>query len=230
MLLLITAIAPSLALLYYIYLRDKYNREPRQMLLRAFVLGSLAVAPVIVVEMRLDMFDLVTDGLLETGYTAFIVAGLVEEGFKYLIFWLFIWRNQNFDERYDGIVYSVFISLGFATTENVGYVLLSGGFRTAIIRSLTAVPAHALFGMVMGYYLGMAKFSEGSERARNLTYALIIPILLHGAYDFIIFSQSRLMLLLFVPYMVYLWRRGLTYVDELSERPRFSFRSNRNKQ
>lgn len=230
MLLLISAIAPSLALLYYIYLRDKYEREPRHLLFKAFALGSLAVVPIVIVELRLDLFDMATESIFAAGYTAFIVAGLVEEGFKYFVFWFFIWRDKNFNERYDGIVYSVFISLGFATTENVGYVMLSGGLHTAVIRSLTAVPAHALFGMVMGYYFGMAKFAETGKRARNLKYALIIPILLHGIYDFIIFSKSKLMLIIFIPYMLYLWRRGLTYVDELSEQHPSTFRNNKNKQ
>lgn len=229
MLLVISALAPSLALLYYIYLRDKYEREPRQLLFKVFALGSLAVIPIIFVELRLNLFDLETDSLLKAGYTAFIVAGLVEEGFKYLMFCLFIWGNNNFNERYDGIVYSVFISLGFATTENLGYVALSGGFHTAIIRSLTAVPAHALFGMVMGYYFGMAKFADGDRRKRNLIYALLVPVFLHGIYDFIIFSMSKTMLLVFIPYMLYLWRRGLTYVDELSEESRLSYKNNKNK-
>lgn len=230
MLLLIAAIAPSLALLYYIYLRDKYEREPRQLLFKAFGLGSLMVIPIIFVELKLDLFDLETDSLLKAGYTAFIVAGLVEEGFKFLIFWLFLWKNRNFNERYDGIVYSVFISLGFATTENIGYVALNGGLHTAIIRSLTAVPAHALFGMVMGYYFGMAKFDEENAGKRYLAYALFIPIALHGVYDFIVFSQSKAMLLIFIPYMLYLWRRGLTYVDRLSGESRAVYKSNRNKQ
>lgn len=230
MLLLISATAPSLALLYYIYLRDKYEREPRQLLFKAFALGSLAVVPIVIVELKLDMFDLEAGSLLAVGYTAFIVAGLVEEGFKYFVFSSFIWRNKNFNERYDGIIYSVFISLGFATTENLGYVLLNGGFHTALIRSLTAVPAHALFGIVMGYYFGMAKFAGAGKRARYLIYAFVIPIVLHGVYDFIIFSGNKMLLLGFIPYMLYLWRRGLTYVDELSEQGRFSFRSNRNKQ
>lgn len=228
MLLLISAIAPSLALLYYVYLRDRYEKEPRKLLFKAFALGSLAVLPIVIVELRLDFFDLATDSLVAVGYTAFIVAGLVEEGFKYFIFWFFVWKNKNFNERYDGIVYSVFISLGFATTENIGYVMLSG-FHTAFIRSLTAVPAHALFGIIMGYYFGKARFSEDRLRKKSLIFALIIPIALHGVYDFILFSKSTALLIIFIPYMLYLWKRGLNHVDELSEYPHSHFKNKKNK-
>lgn len=228
MLLLISAIAPSLALLYYVYLRDRYEKEPRKLLFKAFALGSLAVIPIVIVELRLDFFDLAANSLLAVGYTAFIVAGLVEEGFKYFIFWFFVWKNKNFNERYDGIVYSVFISLGFATTENIGYVMLSG-FHTAFIRSLTAVPAHAMFGIIMGYYFGKAKFSNDRLCRKSLLYALIIPIALHGVYDFILFSKSTALLVIFIPYMLYLWKRGLNHVDELSEYPQSHFKNKKNK-
>lgn len=224
MMLLITAIAPSLALLYYIYLRDKYEKEPRKLLFKAFVLGSIAVVPIVIIELRLDLFDMATESLVAAGYTAFVVAGFVEESFKYIIFWFFIWRNKNFNERYDGIVYSVFISLGFATTENIGYVMLSG-FHTAFIRSLTAVPAHALFGIIMGYYFGKARFSEDRIRKKSLIFALIIPIVLHGFYDFILFSRSTALLIIFIPYMLYLWKRGLNNIDELSEHPYSSLKN-----
>jgi len=221
LLLLLSAVAPSMALLYYFYLRDKYEREPRQMLFRAFLLGSIAVVPVIFFELKLNIFELVESDLLGASYTAFVVAGLVEEGFKFLIFRLFFWKNKNFNEMYDGIVYSVFISLGFATTENIGYVLLSG-FHTAFVRSITAVPAHALFGVAMGYYFGKAKFLKKKGGLGYLTLAFLIPILLHGVYDFILFAQSMELMLLFIPYMLYLWKRGLGNVDELSKQSPFA--------
>jgi protease PrsW len=224
LLLIISAVTPSIALLYYFYLRDKYEKEPRQMLFKAFALGSLAVVPIIGFELRLNIFDLADKDLLGAGYTAFIVAGLVEEGFKFFIFWFFIWKNKNFNEMYDGIVYSVFISLGFATTENLGYVLLSG-FHTALVRSITAVPAHALFGVAMGYYFGKARFANENRNIRYLTLAFFVPIILHGVYDFILFVQSIFLMLLFIPYMLYLWKRGLGNVDELSARSPFAFRN-----
>lgn len=216
MLLLVAALAPSAALLYYFYARDKYEKEPRRLLLKAFLLGACLVLPVLFIEIALNKFDMTDFNLLTAGYTAFIVAGLVEESSKFLLFFFYIWRNREFNEMYDGIVYAVFISLGFATAENLAYVF-SNGFNTAIVRSLTAVPAHALFSVAMGYYLGIAKFAKPQYRQKFIWLGLVTPIILHGIYDFILFSQKLYMLLFFVPYMLYLWKRGLRNVDELVE-------------
>ena len=221
-----SAVAPSIALLYYFYARDKYEKEPGQMLLKAFALGSVAVIPVIFFELRLNIFDMAEMDYLMAGYTAFVVAGLVEEGFKFFILWFLIWKNKNFNETYDGIVYAVFISLGFATTENIGYVLLTG-YHTAFVRSITAVPAHALFGVIMGYYIGKARFADEKGKTKFLMFAFLIPIVLHGIYDFILFSRSIELMLLFIPYMLYLWKRGLGNVDELSGNSPFSIRYKR---
>lgn len=226
MLLFISAVAPSIALLYYFYLRDRYEKEPGKTLFKAFALGSLAVIPVILLELKLNIFDMEGKSVLTASYTAFVVAGFVEEGFKFFMFWFFFWKNKNFNEMYDGIVYCVFISLGFATTENIGYVLLSG-YKTAFIRSVTAVPAHALFGVTMGYYFGKAKFADEKTGLSFLTFAFIVPILLHGIYDFILFAENMKLMLLFIPYMLYLWKRGLGNADELAGLSPFAFKRRR---
>ncbi len=217
MVLLLASIAPSIALMYFFYVKDKYEKEPRHLLVKAFFLGALAVIPVLLVEMRLNIFDAAANrNLVAAGYTAFIVAGLVEEGFKFLMFYLLIWRNHEFNEMYDGIVYSVFVSLGFATIENIGYVL-STGFSVALLRSLTAVPAHAMFGVAMGYYLGIAKFARTPYREKYFRLGLIVPIALHGIYDFILLSQRYYIMSVFIFYVIYLWRRGMSNVRELVE-------------
>lgn len=216
MLLLVAALAPSAALLYYFYTRDKYEKEPRRLLMKSFLLGGGLVIPVLFVEMALNIFDAADANLLTAGYTAFVVAGLVEESFKFLFFYLYIWRQREFDEMYDGIIYAVFISLGFATVENIAYVV-STGLSTALLRSLTAVPAHALFAVVMGYYLGIARFAKPQYSRKYMRLGFITPVVLHGIYDFILFSQKIYLLVLFIPYMLYLWKRGLGHVDELIE-------------
>jgi len=214
--LLLAAIAPSAALMYYFYTKDKYEKEPRYLLLRAFFLGAVAVIPILFVEMRLNVFNVAEGNLVAAGYTAFIVAGLVEESFKFLAFYMFIWRHHEFDEMYDGIVYSVFVSLGFATIENIGYVLTTG-YGVALLRSLTAVPAHAMFGVVMGYYLGVAKFARPNYKDKYFRLGLIVPVLLHGLYDFILMSGRYYIMSVFVIYVIYLWRRSMRHVRELVE-------------
>lgn len=216
MILLLAAIAPSAALMYYFYMKDKYDKEPRRLLVKAFLLGAISVIPILMVEMSLNVFERADESLIAAGYTAFIVAGLVEEAFKFMMFYLLIWRNNEFDEMYDGIVYSVFVSLGFATVENIGYVL-STGFSVALLRSITAVPAHAMFGVAMGYYLGIAKFVRQPYKSRYFRRGLIVPVILHGIYDFILLSQRYYIMSVFVIYMIYLWKRGMRNVRELVE-------------
>ncbi|HWQ29944.1 MAG TPA: PrsW family glutamic-type intramembrane protease, partial [Negativicutes bacterium] len=179
-----------------------------------FLMGGGIVIPVLFVEHSLNVFNTMDASILSAGYTSFVVAGLVEEGFKFLFFFLFIWRNRDFDEMFDGIVYAVFISLGFATVENLAYVL-STGMSTAVVRSFTAVPAHALFAVAMGYYLGIAKFAGPRYRQKYIWLGFISPVILHGIYDFILLSQKLYLLVLFIPYMLYLWKRGLRNIEEL---------------
>ncbi len=205
---LIIAFAPVLIISIYIYYRDKYEKEPIKMLLTAFLLGTAITLPIILVEKILDdywhtKFETINDSVLtKAAYLSFIVAAFTEESFKYIAFF-FIWRNKNFNEKFDGIVYAVFISLGFAAVENVLYVIGKGA-ETGILRAFTAVPTHALLGVAMGYYLGEAKFAV-SKRLLFMILAIIIPIILHGFYDFILFSRNTYMLLILLPFLIYLW-------------------------
>jgi RsiW-degrading membrane proteinase PrsW (M82 family) len=214
MVLLLAAIAPSATLMYYFYMKDKYEKEPRHLLTKAFIFGAVSVIPILIVEIKLNLFDVGDKRLIAVGYTAFIVAGLVEEAFKFLIFLILIWNNEEFNEMYDGIVYSVFISLGFATVENIAYVS-SAGFSVAFLRSITAVPAHALFGVTMGYYLGIAKFVGQPYKTGYFLSGFFVPIMLHGIYDFILLSHRYYITAIFIFYMVYLWKRGMRSVNEL---------------
>ena len=154
------AIAPVVIILVYIYFRDKWEKEPLKKLLLALALGCLSVIPILFVEGLLSSFSFL-EGLskrMEAFYTAFIVAGFSEELFKYLAVLLVLWRNKHFNQKFDAIVYSVYVSLGFAMIENFLYVY-EGGIGTALSRAITAVPAHALFGVAMGYHLSFAHFS-----------------------------------------------------------------------
>ena len=127
-------------------------------------------------------------------------------------------------EKFDGIVYAVFISLGFALVENILYVFGdSDGASVGILRAVTAVPAHALFGVVMGYHFAIAKF-EPSHRAIEFVLALAFPILLHGLYDFWLMSENGYLLLLFIPYVIVLWifgfKRMKTHSDDSVFKPK----------
>lgn len=200
------ALAPVLIVGLFIYLRDRYEREPLSLLLWALLAGGLTTLPVYFIEVFLQGLYHSPDGVAQGAYDAFVVASTTEEVFKYLAFLFVVWSNQNFNEKFDGIVYAVFVSLGFAGVENVLYVL-DGGQETAILRAFTAVPGHALFGVAMGYHLGLARFLP-EERTAQLFKALLVPILLHGIYDFMLMAGEEWLLLLFIPYIILLWVLG----------------------
>ena len=183
------------------------------MLLKALVAGALVTVPVIFTEQL--MFSIGASAQFGAVWDAFAVAGLVEESFKFLAFLLIVWRNRNFNEKFDGIVYAVFIALGFAGIENIIYVA-QGGVQVALTRAITAVPAHALFGVMMGYHMGLARFFP-RERVKNITLAILLPIAAHGFYDFCLMSGNSFLLGIFVPYIVWLWIYGGRKMKELSE-------------
>lgn len=212
---LIISLTPVVLVALYIYLKDKYEREPIGLLLRALLAGAVITLPIIFIEQFFMIFSGQLSHYMGAGYDAFVVAAFTEELLKYLAFIVIIWRNKNFNEKFDGIVYASFISLGFAGVENILYVI-NYGSNVALIRAFTAVPAHALFGISMGYHLGLAKFLPNS-RKKHLLMALLLPILLHGIYDFILFIEIPAYFLIFVPYLVYLWIVGFKKMKKLSE-------------
>ncbi len=206
MIVLLIALAPVFIILFYVYFRDKYEKEPFKLLLFSLLAGMIIVVPVIIVERLIMAFQPPMNPLMDAGYNAFLVAALVEEAFKYLALFLIIWKSPEFNEKFDGIVYAVFISLGFAAVENVLYVI-DGGVKTGLIRAITAVPAHALFGVMMGYYFGIARmYSE--LRKESMWKAFLIPFALHGIYDFLLMSNLPILLLAFIPFMLYLYFTG----------------------
>jgi RsiW-degrading membrane proteinase PrsW (M82 family) len=212
---LLLALAPVFIILFYIYFRDKYEKEPISMLILSLVAGSFAVVPVMFAGQALEYIrpSLGTGG--DAFYTSFIAAGLTEELFKFLALYILIWRNPNFNEKFDGIVYAVFVSLGFAAVENIMFVA-DGGFKIALVRSVTAVPAHAIFGIRMGYFFGIAHMYK-ELRSSYLIKALLIPVLLHGIYDFMLLSNISILLLAFIPYLIWMYFSGFRKMKVISD-------------
>ncbi|MCD4734467.1 MAG: PrsW family intramembrane metalloprotease [Bacteroidales bacterium] len=208
------ALAPVIIILFYIYIRDKYNKEPVGLLIKSLIFGALIAIPVIFTEAYLSNRFFIEGHLLQVAYDAFIVAAFTEELFKFFALYFLIWKNKHFDEKFDGIVYAVFVSLGFAAVENIMYVY-EYGHSVGLTRAITAVPAHAVFGVIMGYYFALAKFKE-KGRANNFLKALFVPVLLHGIYDFILMTGNNYMLIAFIPYLFYLWRTGFKRIKELA--------------
>lgn len=184
------ALAPIVFLMTYLYVKDEYDREPLQHLIIAFVLGILTAFPVVYVggQLRTLLGVGMDSDLWGIAIYAFIVVALTEEGMKYLVLRNYAYRLKEFDEPYDGIMYGATISLGFAAIENVLYVM-EGGQDVALLRMFTAVPAHAMFGILMGYFVGRARFlSKGSRQLERLK-GLLVAVVFHGLYDFFLFLE-----------------------------------------
>ncbi|WP_425075153.1 PrsW family intramembrane metalloprotease [Psychroserpens sp. S379A] len=181
------AIAPILIIIVYIYCKDKYEKEPKGLLLLSFAFG--AIVSIIITTILYLVFDVILPlkddfSILQQFIKAFFVVALVEEFSKYVIVRYFAQPRLAFNEPFDGIVYAVMVSMGFAATENILYVI-DGGTKVALLRAFTAVPAHATFGILMGYFMGKAKF--GNNRIKMNLLGLALAVLFHGAYDFFLF-------------------------------------------
>ncbi len=180
--LLALAVSPGMAIAIYIYWQDKFEREPRKLLFWAFFLGMVSVLPAILLEAHWGSLGFATSPIFkETAFFAFVVVGFSEELSKFFLLRYFLYRRKAFNEPFDGITYAVMVSMGFATVENVMYVI-EGGFHVAIMRAIFAVPAHATFGIIMGYFVGLAKF-RSAHRTLFLILGLLGATIFHGLYD-----------------------------------------------
>ena len=208
-LLFLFAVIPPIILMIFIYTRDKHEREPIGLLVKCGAFGALSVIFAFLGE-QLTMY-LINTGLSNAhrlvgiAVTAFLGVAVVEETGKFLALRLATWKNRYFNYTFDGIVYSVFVSLGFALVENILYVV-QYGTGTALLRAITAIPGHASFGVYMGYYYGLAKFYEvAGDRKKKQNYlwlGWLSATLLHGFYDFCALSGNQVLTVIFLVFIV----------------------------
>jgi len=181
------ALAPVAALIVYIYYRDKHEREPIGLLIKAFLAGVLSIVPAAFIEQKYGIEN--KNSIMITAYSAFLVIAGAEEGCKYFFMRWVAYRHAAFNEPFDGIVYCVMVSMGFAGAENFLYISSSDNpMNTAIMRMFTAVPAHFTFAVIMGYYVGLAKFNPSKSIIYTLQ-GLGGAMFFHGLYDFCLIQQ-----------------------------------------
>lgn len=177
---------PSLLIILWFYRMDKKRPEPAGLLGKAVLLGFLAAAPAVAIELLVDIPASFLPGLLASIWTAFVTAAIVEEGLKYFVLKRFVFRKPAWDELMDGIVYAVCVSLGFAFAENLLYGLASR--EALILRAFTSVPMHAAATGIMGYWLAMAKAeAQPTLRKQYAKKALWTAVAIHGLYDVFLF-------------------------------------------
>ena len=222
LLLLGISILPVILLLLYIYKQDKYEKEPIGMLLLAFVGGVVSI-----------FLDLILVGIINgiwysdtVFYSAFMEAGFPEELCKFIILFLFFWWNKNFNEYMDGIVYATFVSLGFACLENILYVFDSG-FGTGVMRAIISVPGHFLFGVLMGYFISLAKFDK-SNSLIYLILSVLVPGIVHGLFDWLLMVTDTMgtggqfvILAIFIVGDIILWIAGVRSIRKHRENSQF---------
>jgi protease PrsW len=178
------ALAPGAAIGLYIYFKDKYEREPIRLVMMSFFMGVLSTIITLLISWPINkLIPIHEKSISEQAIHAFLLVAFIEEFSKFIFVRWVLYPNKNFNEPFDGIVYAVSVSLGFAGFENILYVMNSDdGVVTGIMRMFTAVPAHAAFAVLMGYFIGIAKCEVG--KAHYVWYGLGAATLFHGAYDY----------------------------------------------
>lgn len=225
--LLAAAVLPAAFLLYRVYKMDTIEKEPWSILRKLLLWGALSGIPAALVESLLTgvVQNLLQEGTLLYNFVfGFIVAALVEESFKFFFLYKFTFKSPAFNYRFDGVVYAVFVSMGFAILENVLYVF-QGGLGVALSRALLALPLHAACGVYMGIAYGQQKVNSLYKPASFGSVAracLPVPILIHGFYDSCAFSAENypIFLLVFVVFVILVFILTLRQLKKASQEDR----------
>lgn len=222
--LLFLSILPVLLIGYYLYKKDK-NKEPKGLLILLFILGSICCIGVVIISLFLEfipIFSIDLDKLSFMGkfFNIFIGVALIEEMSKWIVLYTISYNHKEFDELYDMIIYSCFVSLGFACFENIFYVL-EGGISIGVFRAFLAVPGHTWDAIFMGQYLGIAKICHVNGRKdlerKNIILSILIPILLHGIYDFCLCLGSYFALFIFLAFVIFMYIISIKKVKKISK-------------
>jgi RsiW-degrading membrane proteinase PrsW (M82 family) len=190
--LLAIALAPGIGIIWFIYFKDKYDKEPLRALAKSFFLGMLATIPALILQ--LGAVKLLNSFVIAEGWTyyillAFVVVALTEEACKFAMVRIYAFPRIFFNEPFDGITYGVMVAMGFATLENFAYIY-QYGMDAAVSRMFLSVPAHGTFGVLMGYYVGLAKFTHNSHSKQLMVRGLLLAVFFHGIFDLFLFVQQ----------------------------------------
>lgn len=221
--LIAAAVIPAAFLMFWVYKSDHLEKESPRMIWRLVIAGVLAALIALVLEKFFGFILNISVDSSSPAYNVilyFIIVAFSEEGAKYFMLWLRSWRSTEFDCQYDGVVYAVFVSLGFAVWENISYVLMFG-FATAVVRAITAIPGHACFGVFMGVFYSIAK-KFWLRRQNGMSHlfrvlAVIVPALIHGAYDYIASSEAEGRTWYFIIFIVVLFIISFILVGRMSK-------------
>lgn len=198
--LLVVSLLPAIVLGTYIYKKDK-DKEPSKLLIKLISFGALSGIPALILELIFGFIFRVQDNYLSHLFDAVIGVALIEELCKFFPAYFIGVKSKHFDSVYDAVIYTTFSTMGFATLENIIYTF-SNGLGTGIIRMFFSVPGHIGYGILMGYFLGVAykakKINDQGKFKRNLIYSILVPTLYHGLYDAVLSCGAGIFSILFI--------------------------------
>ena len=200
-LLLILAVAPPIAFMYFIYWMDRYEPESLRTIMMAMFIGALSIIPAIIIQLVSDPLPLFQiGGLAGAFYESFIQVAPSEEFSKFIFIYLFIRKKPFYNEINDGIVYYGAGAIGFALLENIFYVF-DYGFTTGMLRAFTSIPIHTFCGVIIGYHAGLARFTDQLKPTNIIIRGLFLAYLTHALYNTLV-SAENLLMLLFIPLII----------------------------
>ncbi len=213
-------VIPVALILTHIYRKDRLEKEPRKFLLKLLLFGALSIIPAFIIETLGELaIEKLSGSLFYSLLDNFIVIALTEEACKYLFLKKLTWKSEDFDCSYDGLIYAVFVSMGFAAIEDLLYIM-SYGLGTGFLRAVTALPGHSLFAVFMGIEYGKAKSAdyrnEPAECKRHQLSAILYASLAHGIYDFLAGAEGLFFILFFV-FLAILFILGIRQINRCSQ-------------
>ena len=227
-LLLSLCIIPSLLIFWYIYIKDKSEKEPFYLIILLFIGGIISCLISILISIISKQYipylnmNYHNMNIFEIIFKVLVIITLSEEITKWLINYITIWRNKNFKHIYDPIIYSTCTALGFATFENIIYVtnFQNHGIMVAVLRGIISIPSHAVFGIYSGYYLGIAKNAEAyNKQIKAIKYkilSILFPIILHFTFDILLVNIGTIKYSIFIIYLAVLYFTALKKIKKLS--------------
>lgn len=222
-LLVILAVLPTFIIGYYVYKNDKH-KEPFRILVSLFLFGIVSAIGVLGLSAILEsLIPVLTKNISlmnveELLIKVFIEIAFIEEICKWFVVYFLGYKNMEFDETYDIIIYSIFVALGFATIENIIYILRENTIQIAVQRAIFSVPAHTSYAIFMSYYLCKAKINRlkgNNKEKKNITLSIIIPTIAHGIFDFCLFANNELYLIIFFSFTIVLFIMAFQRLREL---------------
>ena len=216
-LIILISVIPVILLALFVYSKDSV-KEPKPLLMALFASGFVAATVVIIINLGLSSF-IEHISFYKLFSVIFLEIAFIEEFSKWIMIVILGYHNKNFDQLYDIVVYSVFVALGFACIENIFY-LIPNSLSLGIYRAIFSIPGHACFGVFMGSYLGLAKIYEDKDKMLSrvyMFYAVLVPTLLHTAYNFCLLANSKYFFIVFLIFMVILYIISILKIDRISK-------------